>query len=228
MSTRDELMQIANATADSREAAPATDDLEQYDYDANGEPLLTHLPAKLTPAQEAAMSRRNEVQRLVALGCSDEEIARRLRVSRAAIKQDKALLRAFNKRRIDAMKPSDVFGEVDAAYKYILQKQLSIAENADNPDQELAALEAMRKTIVSQMGAYKQLGIDRDIEAEAARQAARPPMHIQHVHAIQLPENVRQMVIAAALAPTLTDELAAPTPDTIDLPAIEHDEPTRR
>ena len=79
----------------------------------------------------------------------------------------------------------------------------------------------MRKTIVSQLGAYKQLGIDRDIEAEAQAAASRPPLHIQHVHAIQLPENVRQMVIAAALAPTLTDELSEPTPDTIDVPAIE-------
>lgn len=197
--------------------------LEQYDYDANGEPLLKDIPAQLTPAQEAAMSRRNEVQKLVALGCSDDEIARRLRVSKSSIARDKAVLRAFNRRRMDDMKPSDVYGEVEAAYKYILGKQLSIAENADNTDQELAALEAMRKTVVAQMAAYKQLGIDRDIEAEARAAAARPPMHIQHVHAIQLPENVRQMVIAAALAPTLTDELAAPTPDAIDVPAIETD-----
>ena len=195
--------------------------LEQYGYDEHGEPILKEIPAQLTPAQEAATARRNEVQRLVALGCSDTEIARRLRVSRSAVVKDKAVLRAYNRARMAHVKPSDVYGEVDAAYKYILQKQLAIAENADDADQELAALEAMRKTIVSQLGAYKQLGIDRDIEAEAQAAASRPPLHIQHVHAIQLPENVRQMVIAAALAPTLTAELSEPTPDTIDVPAIE-------
>lgn len=195
--------------------------LEQYGYDENGEPLIKDMVPQLTPAQEAATTRRNEVQRLVALGCSEAEIARRLRVSRSVVARDKALIRQYNRARMAHVKPSDVYGEVDAAYKYILQKQLSIAENADNADQELAALEAMRKTIVSQMGAYKQLGIDRDIEAEAQAAAARPPLHVQHVHAIQLPENVRQMVIAAALAPTLTDELPEPTPDAIDVPAIE-------
>lgn len=203
-------------------ADPTDDDLAPQEYDDAGVPVLASAGTLSTPAQESAQARRGDVQRLLALGCTPAEVAKRLGIARGTVTNDLAIIRHHNRARMEGLKPSDLFGDVDAAYKHILRRTMDLADNADGAEDELKALAEARKTIVAQMAAYKQLGIDRDIEAESRAAAVRPPLHIEHVHRVQLPDNVRRMVVQAALESTLTSSLAAPTPDdAIDCTAIE-------
>jgi hypothetical protein len=87
-----------------------------------------------------------------------------------------------------------------------MRRFMEIADSAEDADVEIKALSEARKTMVSHLASLKQLGITRE-----APKGPAPAQ--QHIHKFELPPEVRQVALMAALAPSLKTELAAPEPD---------------
>lgn len=192
-------------------AVPPPDELAVFEIGADGVPMLDEVPAALSRAQVEAQKRRNEVQWLMAMGCPLAEIARRLGASPRVVAADAIAIRLHNNARFETIKASDVMGQVDAAYGRLMERTMSVADAADDPGLELKALAEARKTMASKIAAMKQLGVVR----EAPKPHAAPQ---EHVHRFEIPPEVKQIAVMAALAPALKTQLAEPSPDR-DAPA---------
>jgi hypothetical protein len=211
---RNELADAPHET-DLVRALPPPDELAVFEVGADGVPMLDEVPAALSRAQVEAQKRRNEVQWLMAMGCPLAEIARRLGASPRLIAGDAMAIRSHNNARFETIKASDVMGQVDAAYGRLLERTMSVADSAgDDPGLELKALAEARKTMAAKIAAMKQLGV--------VREAPKPPAAPQeHVHRFEIPPEVKQIAVMAALAPALKTQLTEPQPDRDAPPKVE-------